>query len=47
MKKPLSYITAGQKVPEDIEAATKERMIPLILGESDAYYCKPEQGKGE
>ena len=38
-RKPLSYLTAGQKVPEDIEVASKERIIPLILGESDPYYC--------
>ena len=39
MKKPLSYLTTGQKVPEDIEIATKERIISLILGESDIQYC--------
>jgi flagellar biosynthesis protein FlhF len=39
MKKPLSYLTTGQKVPEDIEIATRERIIPLILGESDTCYC--------
>jgi flagellar biosynthesis protein FlhF len=39
MKKPLSYLTTGQRVPEDIEIATRERIIPLILGESDTCYC--------
>lgn len=39
IKKPLSYLTTGQKVPEDIEIATKERIIPLILGERDIHYC--------
>jgi flagellar biosynthesis protein FlhF len=39
MKKPLSYLTTGQKVPEDIEIATKERIISLVLGESDIQYC--------
>lgn len=28
---PLSYFTTGQKVPEDIEAATPERVADLIL----------------
>jgi len=39
IKKPLSYLTTGQKVPEDIEIATKERIIPLVLGENDTCYC--------
>jgi flagellar biosynthesis protein FlhF len=30
-KKPLSYLTNGQKVPEDIELATKGRIANLIL----------------
>lgn len=30
-KKPLSYLTHGQKVPEDIELATKVRVANLIL----------------
>ncbi len=30
-KKPLSYLTNGQKVPEDIELATKGRVASLIL----------------
>jgi len=30
--KPLSYITTGQQVPEDIEAATAEKMASLVLG---------------
>ena len=30
-KKPLSYLTVGQKVPEDIEVASKERMVDLLL----------------
>ena len=38
-KKPLSYLTTGQKVPEDIEIATKERIISLMLGEADIHYC--------
>ena len=28
---PLSYFTIGQKVPEDIEAATPERVADMIL----------------
>jgi flagellar biosynthesis protein FlhF len=30
-KKPLSYLTNGQKVPEDIELATKNRIASLVL----------------
>lgn len=29
---PLSYFTTGQRVPEDIEVATPERVVELILG---------------
>jgi flagellar biosynthesis protein FlhF len=30
--KPLSFFTAGQRIPEDLEAATKSRVAELILG---------------
>lgn len=30
-KRPVSYITAGQRVPEDIEAATKQRLLDFII----------------
>ena len=30
-KKPFSYLTLGQKVPEDIEAASRERLVDLLL----------------
>ena len=30
-KKPISFLTTGQKVPEDIEVATKERLVDLLL----------------
>lgn len=30
-KLPIAYLTTGQKVPEDIEAATRERMVDLLL----------------
>ncbi|MDH4121604.1 MAG: flagellar biosynthesis protein FlhF [Deltaproteobacteria bacterium] len=30
-KIPVAYLTTGQKVPEDIEPATRERMVDLIL----------------
>jgi len=37
--KPLSYLTTGQRVPEDIEIATPERVIDLVInnlrGDSD------------
>lgn len=29
---PVSYLTAGQKVPEDLEIATEERLTGLIMG---------------
>jgi flagellar biosynthesis protein FlhF len=29
--KPVAYITAGQRVPEDIEVATKERLLSFFL----------------
>jgi len=32
VKKPLLYFTTGQRVPEDIEEATRERIAALILG---------------
>jgi len=32
-KKPLSYLTNGQRVPEDIELATKGRVANLILNQ--------------
>jgi len=31
---PISYLTTGQNVPNDIEVATPERMAELVLGES-------------
>ncbi len=30
-KKPLSYLTTGQQVPEDIEVATKKKLATLLL----------------
>jgi flagellar biosynthesis protein FlhF len=30
--KPLSFFTTGQRIPEDLEAATKNRVAELILG---------------
>jgi flagellar biosynthesis protein FlhF len=30
--KPLSFFTTGQRIPEDLEAATKSRLVELILG---------------
>jgi flagellar biosynthesis protein FlhF len=30
--KPLSFFTSGQRIPEDLEAATKSRLAELILG---------------
>lgn len=33
-RKPVSYFTTGQQVPEDIEAATRKRLAKLMLGMS-------------
>ncbi len=30
-KKPFSYLTLGQKVPEDLEIASRERLVDLLL----------------
>jgi flagellar biosynthesis protein FlhF len=30
--KPLSFFTTGQRIPEDLETATKNRVVELILG---------------
>lgn len=38
-KKPLSYLTTGQKVPEDIEIASKKRIISLMLSDASVHYC--------
>jgi flagellar biosynthesis protein FlhF len=35
---PLSYFTTGQRVPEDIEVATPERVVDLILNVSHWSY---------
>jgi flagellar biosynthesis protein FlhF len=32
-KLPLSYLTRGQRVPEDIEPATGKKVAELIFGE--------------
>jgi flagellar biosynthesis protein FlhF len=32
-RRPLSYLTSGQKVPEDIELATKVRVADLVLNQ--------------
>jgi flagellar biosynthesis protein FlhF len=29
--KPLSFFTSGQRIPEDLEAATRQRLLDLIL----------------
>ncbi|MEK7826069.1 MAG: hypothetical protein AAB266_06550, partial [Nitrospirota bacterium] len=35
-KKPIAYLTAGQRVPEDIEVATSKKITDLILGNKEA-----------
>ncbi len=32
-KTPISFVTTGQNVPEDIKVPTKDKIIQLILGE--------------
>lgn len=34
-KVPISYISTGQSVPEDIEEANKDRIIKLVMGADD------------
>ena len=36
VQKEVSYLTVGQKVPQDICAADSDRLAGLILGDSDA-----------
>lgn len=37
---PLCYITTGQNVPDDIEIASKDRLLQLILGEENELWTK-------
>jgi flagellar biosynthesis protein FlhF len=30
-RKPLSFFTTGQRIPEDLEAATQARLVDLIM----------------
>ncbi len=30
---PVSYLSAGQRVPEDLDVATRQRLVDLVLGE--------------
>ncbi len=30
-KKPIAYLTAGQRVPQDIELASKERLLNFFM----------------
>ena len=43
---PMSYFTTGQRVPEDIEVATPERVVDLILNVSQWHdnVCVMERG---
>ena len=42
---PISFITTGQNVPEDIERADKRRILNLLLSEEPTpkgrYFLKP------
>ncbi len=39
--RPLSYVTTGQTVPDDIEPADRKRLASLILGQEDLCDIKP------
>jgi flagellar biosynthesis protein FlhF len=39
---PISYLTAGQQVPDDLEVATPERLVSLVLGPAAAPAAAPE-----
>ncbi len=43
--KPLSYLTTGQRVPEDIEVATPERVIDLIINTRGNYYDSTQRNR--
>jgi flagellar biosynthesis protein FlhF len=34
--KPVSFLTAGQRIPEDLEPASRERIVDLLLGRQAA-----------
>lgn len=36
---PVSYLSAGQRVPEDLDAATRERLVKLVWGDQAAAVC--------
>ncbi len=40
-RKPVSYFTTGQQVPEDIEVATRKRLAKLMLGASKIAVRSP------
>lgn len=44
-KKPLSYFTIGQQVPDDIELATKERVVDCVFNYSGDYSHSDELKK--
>ncbi len=41
---PLSYITVGQKVPEDIKYATGENVMDLLFSKGDAHFRRTKGG---
>ncbi len=46
-RKPVSYFTTGQQVPEDIEAATRKRLAKLMLGMSKTAGGSPPVAANE
>ena len=43
--RPLTYFTTGQRVPEDIEPATAERLVRLIFGTMEPLMTASDQAK--
>ncbi len=42
--KPLSFLTNGQQIPEDLQIATEERVLDLLLGEPPQTGELPQTG---
>jgi len=38
-EKASSHFTPGKKFPKDIEIAKQERIVSLLLGETEVHYC--------
>ncbi len=40
---PVSYLSAGQRVPEDLELATQQRLVDLVWGNATAFRLPEHQ----